>query len=393
MENKSYTVRLPEEVVSNLSLESQETLELKVENQKIVIKRKKPIAETQTISLRWFLIPSVIASLIFCLYFFIQQTSQIPLTGDTSIASLVIILGLVSGILSFTTFFIRGKKNEYRGLRDIYWRNFPTLLISFAIILILVVVGFFWIVGVLFEGAKFDLFTATIIAMVFLSTINYLMIYFVLSISPQMITTLLVTVIVGGVLLAMISNSQLQWWQINFSFLGTDKANSSWQFNLTLIISALLMLALVDYLFVSLQKSLPKNIRLSILRTLLTLTAIDLGGVGFFPNNGTGQLHFLHNQAANFLVYLILILIVSIRWLMPKVTKEFLAVSYIIGAVLFVANILFQTIGYLSLTAFELIAFFLAFSWILLLIQNLQKITKSSLPTYAIKLTEIKEDI
>lgn len=107
---------------------------------------------------------------------------------------------------------------------------------------------------------------------------------------------------------------------------------------------------------------------------MLTMTAISLGAVGFFPNNGQGRLHELHNLAANWLVYWIILLILGIRWLLPRVTREFLTVSYGIAGTLLVANFLFQTIGYLSLTAFEIIAFFLAFSWILLLVQNIRKL-------------------
>ncbi|MHC5227113.1 hypothetical protein ACYSNW_02405 [Enterococcus sp. LJL99] len=125
---------------------------------------------------------------------------------------MVIILGFFSGIVLFTIFFIRGKRSNYSTLKNIYWRNFPALLISFGIILVLTIIGFFWTIGVLFEGASFDLMTSTFIALTFFCIINYLMIYLTLSISSQMITILLICIIISGVLLSMISNSQLQWW-------------------------------------------------------------------------------------------------------------------------------------------------------------------------------------
>ena len=382
MDDQRYTIELPEEMVQDLDLKQEDVLHMKVDNKKIIIEPKKIKTEKQAVSLRWFLIPSVVVSLLFLAYFFEEGQSQIALTGSISIASMVLILGLLSGMCSFAIFFIQGKRKKTFSFKDIYWRNFPTILLSFLIILALVLLGFFWLLGILFAGASFDLLTATFIFFVFVGGINYLMIYFALAISPGLITTLLISVIIGGVLMSMAANGQLQWWQHNFSFLGTSKANSSWQFNLTLIISALLMVALIDYLFVALQKTMGKSIRLMIMRILLTLTSIDLGAVGFFPNNGTGRLHELHNQAANYLVYLIILLIIGIRWLLPKMSREFLGVSYLIAAVLLGANVLFQHVGYLSLTAFELIAFFLAFSWILLLLQNLQKLTKRTTPAY-----------
>ncbi len=62
------------------------------------------------------------------------------------------------------------------------------------------------------------------------------------------------------------------------------------------------------------------------------------------------------------LVYIMLILIVVIRWVLPEVTKQFLVISYTIGAAMSIEYIVFKLTDYLSLTAFELFEFGLAFS-------------------------------
>ncbi|MCH4175954.1 MAG: AbrB/MazE/SpoVT family DNA-binding domain-containing protein [Streptococcaceae bacterium] len=380
-------INLPDEVVQALGINQDSELELQVNNQKLTIQVANNRPANQTIILRWFLIPSILATIAFSIYFIINNIEQINFTGSNSIATMVIILGLFSGICTFAFFFIRGKKRNTRYLKDIYWRNFPTIIFSFAITLGIILLGLFWILGVIFEKASFDLFTATILFFLFVAVINYLMILFALSISPTVIITLLISVIVGGVVISMATNSQHLWWQKNFSFLGTEHANYGWQFNLTLVLSALLLSALLDYLFVAIQyKKSDFYWRLWTLRILLNLIAISLGAVGVFPNNGVGRLHALHNHAAMSLVYLIIILIIGIRWLLPNVTKEFLTFSYLIAAIIVASRILFSTVGYLSLTAFELISFFLAFSWILLLIQNLNRLSVDIDPTYYLKL-------
>ena len=48
--------------------------------------------------------------------------------------------------------------------------------------------------------------------------------------------------------------------------------------------------------------------------------------------------------------------------------------SYIIGAFLFACEIAFQVVGYLSLTAFEIIAFVAAFGWVILLFQKIREL-------------------
>lgn len=127
---------------------------------------------------------------------------------------------------------------------------------------------------------------------------------------------------------------------------------------------------------------MPKNTGLMILRVLMTITALSLAGVGIFPNNKDTYWHILHDKSANMLVYMIVIMIIGLRWLLPNVKKEFLTISYGIAALLVVADVLFQNVGYLSLTAFELIAFILAFAWILLLFQNLQSLSGIAIKAY-----------
>ncbi|KRN28154.1 hypothetical protein IV38_GL001606 [Lactobacillus selangorensis] len=128
----------------------------------------------------------------------------------------------------------------------------------------------------------------------------------------------------------------------------------------------------------------PKDWRLIILRVLLTLLALNLGAVGLFPNNQ--NFHNLHDGVAKFLVYLIIILIIGIRWLLPHVTKEFLTLSYGIAAALIGMDIAFQGIGYISLTVFEISGFVLAFTWIVLLFQRLQLLTQETFTTMTVKI-------
>ncbi|MGL4644876.1 MAG: DUF998 domain-containing protein [Vagococcus fluvialis] len=391
---KEYKVSLPKELDDDLSILDQETISVKKEHQRLVIEKKKTPFETQNVSLRWFLLPALMCSVIFFIVFFIWGDKQISMTGDFSIATATMLLGLISGSFSFISIFINRKRKEKNPeLSDIQWRNVPTIIGAFIVILMLGILSFFWIIGMMFEGASFDIYTATAIFFIFTAIINYLMIYAAFSFTSSMIVTILIVVIIGGVFFAMLTNSESRWWQHNFSFLGTNEAASSWQFNLTLMLSALLMVALIDYLFVNLKKSGYTGFKVASLRVLLTMVAISLGGVGFFPNNGTGQLHALHTKAAEMLVYLIVILIVSIRWILPKVTKEFLTISYGIAAVLVACNFLFQNIGYLSLTVFELLAFGLALSWILLLLQHIQQLAHLTNAVYEIRIEPINEEL
>ena len=100
--------------------------------------------------------------------------------------------------------------------------------------------------------------------------------------------------------------------------------------------------------------------------------AVDVGAVGLFPNNH--EYHWLHDQIAGLLIYIIIALIVMLRWLLPHMTKEFLWISYGVGLILVAADFLFDVVGYLSLTAFEIIGFVLVFVWVMMLLQILQEL-------------------
>lgn len=386
MSKTPYHINLPEEIVTELNLHPEQSFHLTLRNGSLTLHPIDGQNEIQTLSLRHFLVPSVLAALLFIGYAFYQREFQLPLGGDNSIASAVILLGELSGMLSFLITYIQEVRRQPNSLkRKTSWRVFPALLIAFAIILAFITSGFFWAINYLFQNVTFDLFTSVVLFILFDAIINFLMIYAALSISTLFITAIFVMTMIGGVLIAMVTNSSRLWWQYNLSFLGTDGALDAWQFNATLILAGLIWIALVDYLFVPLQQVMRGNHRLIALRVLLTLAAISLAGIGAFPNNA-GQLHFIHDQIANGLVYFILILMAGNRWLLPNAPREFMVTSYVIGSILVVTMLLFQVVGYLSLTAFEIIAFGLTLSWILLLLQNIYRLYYHAYQTFVVKI-------
>ena len=114
-----------------------------------------------------------------------------------------------------------------------------------------------------------------------------------------------------------------------------------------------------------------------------------IAAIGLFPNDP--QFHVLHDRIAMWLVYIMLILIVAIRWILPEVTKQFLRISYTIGALMGIEYIIFKLTDYLSLTAFELLEFALAFSWLLLLLQNIENLAQFGQNLFVIKLKPVEE--
>nr|WP_237671029.1 hypothetical protein [Lactococcus lactis] len=82
----------------------------------------------------------------------------------------------------------------------------------------------------------------------------------------------------------------------------------------------------------------------------------------------------IHNNSAFGLVAVVLIMIIFLKWLVPNISKEFLALSWTALIALILSAIAFMGIHYLSLTVFEIIAFAIAFTWLVMFINSLRGI-------------------
>lgn len=386
------TVTVPEGVYAQLRVKPDTPMQLLIKNDRIIMQPERvERLRSGRLSFIWPLAVAAIAAVGAFIYWVSQGLHMIPLDGDVSVASFTIGLGLVSGTLLFAGFFIQLRNDpDNRFSKRVYWRNFPVIMIAFVVILGMLLLGGSWVLGALFPGASFDPFTALVLLLVFLSLANIFMVQMALRLNATTLSTLLTVVVISGAVIAMASNGSRRWWQYNLSFLGTHLARNAWQFNLTLVMTALVMITLVDYLFVCLAEQYPHNMRLNVLRGLLTLAAVDLACIGIFPNNA--QFHVLHDRVSMWLVSIILLIILGLRWLLPGVSKEFLWASYAVGVLEFLMNMGFQIFRYPSLTAFEVQGFAIGFTWLLFLFNHMQNLIAAGTVAWPIEVCPPKEE-
>ena len=383
-------ISVPDELVKKYDLHNDDDFKITARNGEIRLKKKNHDSNKRQFNVIWILIASVLTSVAFWIFINAVHLHQVPLVGTNSIASGLIVFGGLSGMILFSAYFISNRKKiTVAYSAKTFWRTFPVIVISFVLILSLALMGIAWGLSRLFTGITFGHVVAMMLFFVFVTAINYIMVRIGLAVNYGMLTTIMILVITSGAVMSMASNGR-NWWQHNLSFLGTKHANNSWQFNLTLVFSSLLMVALVDYIFVSLRAVVKNTWRTITLRIILTVTALDVGAVGLFPNNA--NFHVLHDKVAGYLVYLIIILIVGIRWLLPEVGKRFLALSYGMCVGLVIIDLMFKPLHIISLTAFELIAFILAFGWILILFDTMIGIVEDEDDKYNVKI-EIDEQV
>ncbi|QTV78959.1 DUF998 domain-containing protein [Microbacterium sp. NIBRBAC000506063] len=179
----------------------------------------------------------------------------------------------------------------------------------------------------------------------------------------SLLATVLAVFLVFGVLASMLTASDPRWWEDNLSALGMTDDLSAMAFNLTLIVAGFIVTILVRYATASAVIRRAPGIRW--VRTLLVTVGVFLGCVGVFP---VDDFFALHNTVATGMAVGFVVLVIGMRWWIPRMPRGFLLTGYAFVAVVVLVAIYFAT-GYYTLTAVELVAGVLVFSWIILFIR------------------------
>lgn len=385
-----YRVEIPQEAVENTDIQKLVPLVMRVHRHQLVVEPENIAAMVPQIKMRTYILPALLAAILVFSQLYAGNVQLVPLSGPTSsLGNIITAFGSLCGIGAFILTFISEKVKCAGPAQQFSWRMLLPIAMASGLILVFTEYALFWVLSQLFGGATFDIYTAYIMITVAIAVINYVMINLAMTLSPGIITNLMTIMILGGMLFSMLTNGRKNWWRYNFSYLGTEQSGSSWQFNLTLIFTGILMATLVDYLFVNLKRRY-HNWRVELTRWMLYGLAACLAGVGLFPNDQ--EFHYLHDQISMWLVYLLLVLIVILRWLLPMISNNFLRLSYLMGVVMAAEYIAFKFVHYLSLTAFELLPFGLALAWTLLLFQNLEYLIQADSKILDVDLIIIDEE-
>jgi len=381
--NEHLYVELPQEVIKQGGIKADTEVAAIFNHGTITFSNLDTDRHDERTIIRYFAFTAILSGILALLNFMFQKTTQVPLSGANSIAQISIYLGIFFGCAGFLYTVIKHRNAQQWHLR---WRHIFTLTMAYGILCFAVIAIFFQIFSRAFIGLHLDHYTSAIIIGLIVGICSYVLMTASRNINFSTITAVLIATLFGGILFSMLTSGQPDWWQFNFSYLGTQNVKNAMYFNFTLIFSGLIMLTLVDYLFTSLDASPTHNRRLFALRILFSLLAITLGGVGLFPNN-PGWTHTVHDYFAQTLVLIVLLMIVGAKWFLPKADAEFIYMSYTIGIALVVVTIFFQHLHFMSLTGFEIVACALAFIWLILLLSHLSSI---ALPSSSYKVAVVK---
>ena len=192
----------------------------------------------------------------------------------------------------------------------------------------------------------------------------YLSFYSATHMDLQLLALVLAVFLVLGVLSSMLSASDPDWWKDNLSALGMTTNVSALRFNLTLIVAGFLVTTLARYATRGIPTTNPVGI--GRVRVCLVVVGVFLALVGVFPVN----LFFgIHTGVASGMVVAYGVLVIGLPKWIPGMPRPFVLLGWLFLAVTLVLAVFFA-IGYYTLTAVELVAGILVFTWIILFIRN-----------------------
>lgn len=184
--------------------------------------------------------------------------------------------------------------------------------------------------------------------------------------NPLLLSTVLAVFLVLGALTSMITASNPHWWKQNLSALGMTDDISGMTFNLTVIVAGVLVTAIARYATGSPGADDRPATRGELrVRTALIVIGAMLACVGLFPVN---RFFLIHNTVATGMVLVFCALVIGLHWLLPALPKTFVVLGWVFLVVIAGVAVLFA-VGYYNLTAVELVAAVLIFSWIIVFLR------------------------
>lgn len=253
--------------------------------------------------------------------------------------------------------------------------NTVSVVIVHTVLAFLATYALYRVLALGFIGLPVIPFWAVVLMAVTLGLSTYIVYLSAWGMTTQRMSSLLMAFIVIGTLTAMVTTPDPEWWTIHFSHLGTFDAISSWVFNGTLIAGGLLVTTFAVYIANDMgdlvEADVLRNPRGAwVVPVLFVVMGVMLACVGIFPVDVNLA---LHNLSASGMAAMFLVLLVSGPNLLRGMPRTYFVSSWAFFAATISSVILFvPTVGYFSLTAFEIIVFALIFGWIAVFIRFLE---------------------
>jgi hypothetical protein len=315
---------------------------------------------------------------------FVFWGRDVPISGRGSIGDFVAVGGALVTIAAFLFGCVLRSAHRRNGPADIrnrprlHWFDVAALALAHAIIALLGWAGIASLLSESFVGASVYAPSAALLAGVAMAVTAYMAFLSAVNLTPMLLSLVLALFLAVGALASMLSSTDPLWWTKNLSTLGISDDVSALAFNLTLIIAGVMVTTIAHYATAFLPNSTPSESRgRALVRFALVLIGVLLACVGIFP---VDEFLEAHNTAATGMAIVYVAMVVSLRWLLPSMPRIFILLGYLYVGIIVVLATFFIT-GYYNLTAVELVAAVLIFSWVIVFLRNTGAVERPGEPS------------
>lgn len=302
---------------------------------------------------------------------------QLSISGTGSIGMFAAYGGAIAAALAFALgrLAVRAPEPDPSVARDgfavpgdrLRWYDLAAIAFAHAAIAYLGWLGIAQLLEQSFVDAPVFPFPGAILVAVAFALTGYVAFLSAVALTPTALSLVLAVFLVVGAFAAMLASSDVHWWRDNLSALGMSSNSASVAFNVTLIIAGIMVTTISRYATAGLPVDDPVDRRgRTIVRGGLILMGIFLACVGIFP---VDEFFGLHNTVATGMAVVFAVIVVGLPWFVRSIPRVFVGLgwAYVLVIVLLGA---FFAVGYYNLTAVELIAAVLIFSWIIVFLRT-----------------------
>jgi hypothetical membrane protein len=302
---------------------------------------------------------------------------QLSISGSGSIGAFAAYGGALSAAIAFVLgrLAVRPEELAPDAVRDgfsvpgdrLRWYDLVAIAFAHAAIASLGWLGIAKLLERSFTDAPVFPFPGAVLVAVAFALTAYVSFLSSVALTPMVLSLVLAVFLVVGAFASMLASSDPHWWRDNLSALGMSTNSASLAFNVTLIIAGVMITTISRYATAGLPAADPVDRRgRFIVRGGLILMGIFLACVGIFP---VDEFFIVHNTVATGMTVVFAVVVVGLPWFLRTIPRVFVAFgwAYVLVIVLLAA---FFAVGYYNLTAVELIAAVLIFSWIIVFLRT-----------------------
>lgn len=310
---------------------------------------------------------------------------ELPISGSGSIGAFAAYGGALSAAVAFALgrLAVRPERLAPDAVRDgfsvpgdrLRWYDLAAIAFAHAAIAYLGWLGIAKLLERSFTDAPVFPFPGAVLVAVAFALTAYVSFLSSVALTPMVLSLVLAVFLVVGAFASMLASNDPHWWRDNLSALGMSSNSASLAFNATLVIAGVMVTTISRYATAGLPAADPVDRRgRFIVRGGLILMGIFLACVGIFP---VDEFFIVHNTVATGMTVVFAVVVVGLPWFLRTIPRVFVVFGwvYVLVIVLLAA---FFAVGYYNLTAVELIAAVLIFSWIIVFLRTAGSVDEQS---------------